>query len=61
MREALPPESPKHCPCGHKHISWSPDEQYVYCWDCNRKYPLTECFGPRIVQSAAATKGKEQK
>jgi len=42
----FPSESPKHCPCGHKHISWSTDDDYVFCWDCNRRYPLADCFRP---------------
>ena len=37
---------PKKCPCGHVHISWSADEDYVYCWDCNQRYPLLACSQP---------------
>jgi hypothetical protein len=58
MRESLPPECPKQCPCGHKHLSWSPGENDVFCWDCNRKYPLSDCFGPRIVQPAMTPETK---
>ena len=47
MKPSFPPESPKHCPCGHKHVSWSIGENEVYCWDCDRKYPLSDCFGSR--------------
>jgi len=35
---------PRNCPCGHKHISWSTDDDHIFCWDCNRRYPLTACF-----------------
>ena len=35
---------PKKCPYGHVHISWSADEDYVVCWDCNTKYSVLECF-----------------
>jgi hypothetical protein len=42
-------KDPKQCPCGHKHLSWGPGKKQVYCWDCNRNYPLSECFGSRTV------------
>jgi len=42
----FPPESPRQCPCAHKHISWSVDDYYVFCWDCNQRYPLLACFRP---------------
>ena len=29
-KTGLPPEYPKHCPCGHKNISWSVDEEDVF-------------------------------
>jgi hypothetical protein len=35
---------PQKCPRGHKHLSWSADEDYLFCWDCNGRYPLAECF-----------------
>jgi hypothetical protein len=41
----FPPDSPKQCPCAHKHISWVMGDNYVFCWDCNRRYPLAACFG----------------
>jgi len=41
----LPPEGPRHCPSGHKHVSWSLADDVVYCWDCNRKYSISECLG----------------
>jgi hypothetical protein len=47
----FPPDSPKHCPCAHKHISWSIGDDYVFCWDCNRKYSFSECFGSRTAIS----------
>ena len=40
----FPSESPRQCPSGHYHISWSADEKYVFCWECNRKYPWDECI-----------------
>lgn len=48
-------ESPKQCPCGHKHFSWSPDDDNVFCWDCNKKYPLSECLGVRQESSSIKT------
>src|SRR5210317_1599636 len=35
---------PKNCPEGHKHISWSMGDDHIFCWDCNRRYPLLACF-----------------
>jgi Tfp pilus assembly protein PilZ len=35
---------PKKCPDGHRHISWSTGEDHIFCWDCNRSYPLNACF-----------------
>ena len=35
---------PQKCPDGHRHISWSMGEDHIFCWDCNRKYPLLACF-----------------
>lgn len=40
----FPSEVPRQCPSGHYHISWSADEKYVFCWECNSKYPLDECI-----------------
>ncbi|MGD8917156.1 MAG: PilZ domain-containing protein [Syntrophobacterales bacterium] len=37
---------PRNCPEGHKHISWSIGDEHIFCWDCNRRYPLTACFKP---------------
>jgi len=37
---------PKKCPCGHVHISWSMGDDHIVCWDCNRKYSVSECFQP---------------
>lgn len=34
--------SSKKCPQGHKHVSWSADEDYLFCWDCNTWYNLPE-------------------
>jgi hypothetical protein len=51
MKKSLPTKKPKRCPCGHTHLSWSPDKDEVYCWDCNKKYSLTECFNPRVEET----------
>ena len=56
MKSSFPPESPKHCPCGHIHISWSQGEDEVYCWDCNKKYALSACFGSRTPSLPDAEK-----
>ena len=37
-------EYPTRCPDGHTQISWSSDENDVYCWLCNRAYVVSECF-----------------
>jgi hypothetical protein len=37
---------PRNCPEGHKHISWSIGDEHIFCWDCNRRYPLNACFKP---------------
>ena len=40
----FPSKIPRQCPSGHYHISWSADEKYVFCWECNSKFPLDECI-----------------
>ena len=50
-KNGFPSDYPKQCPCGHKHLSWSLDEKEVYCWDCNQKYSLSECFGSRDLRT----------
>ena len=45
-------EPPKKCPQGHKHLSWSADEDYLFCWDCNRQYSLAECRDPKNAGSS---------
>ena len=45
-------EAPKKCPQGHKHLSWSADEDYLFCWDCNRQYSLAECRDPKNALSS---------
>jgi len=37
---------PKRCPDGHRHISWAMGDDHIFCWDCNRRYPLIACFRP---------------
>ena len=51
MKPSFPPENPKQCPCGHKHVSWSIGEDEVYCWDCDRKYPVSDCFSSQAPVS----------
>jgi len=51
LKSGFTPEYPKQCPCGHKNLSWSFDEKDAYCWECNARYPLSECFGPGAVSS----------
>jgi hypothetical protein len=43
---------PKNCPDGHKHISWSMGDDHIFCWDCNRRYPLAACFQPSESSSS---------
>jgi hypothetical protein len=43
-KPALPRKGPKRCPRGHMYISWSLADDVVYCWDCNRKYSISECL-----------------
>jgi uncharacterized protein (TIGR02266 family) len=45
-------EPPKKCPRGHKHLSWSADEDYLFCWDCNKEYSLAECRDQENAGSA---------
>jgi uncharacterized protein (TIGR02266 family) len=45
-------EPPKKCPRGHKHLSWSADEDYLFCWDCNKEYSLAECRDSKNAGSA---------
>ena len=37
---------PKQCLRGHKHLSWSPGSDHVFCWDCNKEYEISECLNP---------------
>ena len=53
MKIHFPPETPKQCPCGHKHVSWSKGDDKVYCWDCNKQYSATECFHPQVGVTSA--------
>jgi len=47
---------PKNCPEGHKHISWSMGDDHIFCWDCNRRYPLAACFQPSESSSSDSEK-----
>jgi hypothetical protein len=46
------PHTPKQCPRGHLHISWSLGDKQVWCWDCDKKYPLSECLDTRLAESS---------
>lgn len=48
-------DPPKQCPRSHKHISWSADEDRIFCWDCNSWYPLAECLGRKNDGSSRVT------
>ena len=48
------PETPKRCPRGHLHISWSLGDEKIFCWDCNRKYPLSQCLDTRLSETPDA-------
>jgi len=54
------PERPKYCPRGHQHLSWSKGDDHAFCWDCNRKYLVSECVdGGRSVDGVDGA-GKER-
>jgi hypothetical protein len=42
---------PQSCPEGHRQISWHLRESEVYCWLCNRGYPMSECTRTGAVGS----------
>ena len=50
---------PQKCPRGHKHLSWSYDEDHLFCWDCNTWYPLHECF--RLPEITPALERNQRK
>jgi hypothetical protein len=50
-KPALPRKGPKRCPRGHMYISWSAATEEVYCWDCNKKYLISECFDSPVASS----------
>jgi len=58
-KKTPPFKNPKQCPYGHKHLSWGLDEKHVYCWDCDRNYPLSNCFGSRTVTTPSKTSEKQ--
>ncbi|MGD8996091.1 MAG: hypothetical protein PVH34_12800 [Syntrophobacterales bacterium] len=58
-KKTLPFKDPKQCPCGHKHLSWGPGDERVYCWDCNRNYPHSECFGSGAVRPLSKDSEKQ--
>jgi len=47
---------PKQCLRGHKHLSWSPGSDHVFCWDCNKEYEISECFNPGNPEISNGTK-----
>lgn len=63
MKQPFVPQHPKHCPYGHKHLSWSPRDSEISCWDCNRMYSLSDCNGDenfQPVQEIPAVKPKNR-
>ena len=34
---------PRSCPEGHRQISWHLKESEVYCWLCDKGYPMSKC------------------
>jgi len=53
---------PKQCLRGHKHLSWSPGSDHVFCWDCNKEYAISECFNsekPEISNGTREESGRE--
>jgi hypothetical protein len=51
---------PKRCPEDHKHISWSMGDEYVFCWDCNRRYPLSACLRPQERELSDSERHSDQ-
>jgi len=51
---------PRNCPEGHKHISWSMGDEHIFCWDCNRRYPLFACFRPPERELSESKKSDDQ-
>ena len=54
--------SPRKCPCGHKHISWSMGDEHVFCGDCNKEYAISECLNsekPEISNGTREESGRE--
>lgn len=39
-------EHPRRCPEGHRQISWVSNEHNVYCWLCEKAYPISDCLAP---------------
>jgi hypothetical protein len=52
-------KSPKKCPRGHKHLSWSADEDFLFCWDCNKRYDLAECLDPKNTEAQCGTDSED--
>ena len=51
---------PRNCPEGHKHISWSISDEHIFCWDCNRGYPLLACFRPPEQELSDSEKSNDK-
>ena len=47
---------PKQCLRGHKHLSWSPGSNHVFCWDCNKEYAISESFNPEKPEISDETR-----
>ena len=60
VKPSLPRKGPKRCPRGHMYISWSVAKNEVYCWDCNKKYPISECLGACKTSNESAKKTADE-
>ena len=59
-KPSLPREGPRHCPRGHKHLSWSLVDDVVYCWDCNKKYSISEFLDACKTSNESAKKAADE-
>jgi hypothetical protein len=59
-KPSLPRKGPKRCPRGHMHISWSVEKDEVYCWDCNKKYSISECSGSHVASADSVTEKTDE-
>jgi len=59
-KPSLPRKGPKRCPRGHMYISWSLADDVVYCWDCNRKYSMSECVAQPVDSDDSAKEADDK-